>query len=159
MRSGDTVWDRGRGRGAPSCAPAGFAMLPRLLSYNTMSLAIDLVSFVSEEPPRSRLQNVLHHFKMHAGLSSRMVLELSRCPLWIISGHCSSLHDLCFTTESRYQLSALGCPLSANKSWMTKSAWPLMCRWNKHVADTAYGANGIGVSRVKFYLSAQTCNP
>ena len=112
-----------------------------------------------KEPPRSRLQNVLHHFKMHAGLSSRMVLEPSRCPLWIISGHCSSLHDLCFTTESRYQLSAFGCPLSANKSWMTKSAWPLMCRWNKHVADTAYGANGIGVSRIKFYLSAQACNP
>ena len=87
-----------------------------------MSPAIDLVSFVSEEPPRSRLQNVLHHFKMHAGLSSRMVLELSRCPLWIISGHCSSLHDLCFTTESRDQLSALGCPLSANKSWIKRLA-------------------------------------
>src|SRR6516225_674299 len=74
-----------------------------------------------KSPPLS-IANVLHHFKMHAGLSSRMVLELSRCPLWIISGHCSSLHDLCFTTESRDQLSALGCPLSANKSWIKRLA-------------------------------------
>ena len=34
-----------------------------------------------------------------------------------------------------------------------------MCRWNEHVADTPYSANGIGVSRIKFYLPAQACNP
>src|SRR5215467_16063626 len=36
----------------------------------------------------------------------------------------------------------------------------LLMPWrNEHVADTPYGANGIGVSRIKFYLSAQACNP
>jgi len=144
-----------------ACAKASMRTLATIppLCIATMSPAIDLVSFVSEEPPRSRLQNVLHHFKMHAGLSSGMLLELRRCPLWIISGHCIvSTRSLLYHRKADISC-ALGYLLSANKSWMTKSAWPLMCRWNKHVADTTYGANGIGVSRIKFYLSAQACNP
>src|SRR5215469_11417081 len=34
-----------------------------------------------------------------------------------------------------------------------------MRRRNEHVADTPDGADSIGVSRVKFYLAAQTGNP
>jgi len=35
-----------------------------------------------------------------------------------------------------------------------------LMRWrNEHVTDTPYGADGIGVSWIKFYLAAQTGNP
>ena len=131
------------------------------LGIARMSSAIDLVSFVSKDRHCSRLQNVPHDFGLKLEPSGGVLLELGRCPLGVTTGYPSTSDQ---------------CPLSAPKEKLLRATHrsakcrnlaltcyqrlvSLMSRRNEHVADTAYGANGIGVSRIKFYLSAQTCNP
>ena len=93
--------------------------------------------------------------------SGGVLLELGRCSLLVTTGHPSPFEQCSLSAPKEKLLRTTHRSAKSRNLALTcyRRFGPLMSRRNEHVADTAYGANGIGVSRIKFYLSAQACNP